>query len=88
MIEMGRATAAALKAGVVGGVILCVIGLALGGGSPGDLSLGIGIALIVFAPFAGVLVSTACLLARRDPWALAGACLAAIVLAGLAASLL
>ncbi len=86
---LNRATALTLRAGVVLGMILMVIGLAVSAMDGGDSVLYFGVLVLIASPLAGVVVTLLCLLKEKDRfWAMIAGILLMITVAGVLISLI
>lgn len=86
---LNKATALTLRAGVVLGMILMVIGLAVSAMDGGDSVLYIGVLVLIASPLAGVVVTLLCLLREKDRfWAMIAGILLMITIAGVLISLI
>lgn len=84
MSELNRYTALTLRAGIMLGLALIVIGL-----FAGDDVLWWGMLILIASPLAGVVVTLACLLRERDMfWASVAVALIIITAIGIAISIL
>lgn len=88
-MSLNRSTALTLRAGIVLGMVLMVAGLAVDFAGMGETVLYAGILVLILSPFAGVIVSFACLLRERDMfWAMVAGILLVITVIGIVISLL
>ncbi len=86
---LNKATALTLRAGVVLGMILMVVGLAVSAMDGGDLVLYFGVLVLIASPLAGVVVTLLCLLREKDRfWAMIAGILLMITIAGVLISLI
>lgn len=86
---LNKATALTLRAGVVIGMILMVIGLAVSAMDGGDSVLYFGVLVLIASPLAGVVVTLLCLLREKDRfWAMIAGILLMITIAGVLISLI
>lgn len=86
---LNKATALTLRAGVVLGMILMVIGLAVSAMDDGDSVLYFGVLVLIASPLAGVVVTLLCLLREKDRfWAMIAGILLMITIAGVLISLI
>lgn len=86
---LNKATALTLRAGVVLGMILMVIGLAVSAMDGGDSVLYFGVLVLIASPLAGVVVTLLCLLREKDRfWAMIAGILLMITIAGVLISLI
>lgn len=86
---LNKATALTLRAGVVLGIILMVIGLAVSAMDGGDSVLYFGVLVLIASPLAGVVVTLLCLLREKDRfWAMIAGILLMITIAGVLISLI
>lgn len=86
---LNKATALTLRAGVVLGMILMVIGLAVSAMDGGDSVLYFGVLVLIASPLAGVVVALLCLLREKDRfWAMIAGILLMITIAGVLISLI
>ncbi len=86
---LNKATALTLRAGVVLGMILMVVGLAVSAMDGGDSMLYIGVLVLIASPLAGVVVTLLCLLREKDRfWAMIAGILLMITIAGVLISLI
>ena len=87
-MELNKSTALLLRAVVVIGMVLMVAGIAAELLGMGDGLLYAGILVLILSPFAGIIVSLACLLKERDMfWAMVAGILLAITVVGIFISL-
>ena len=87
-MDLNKATALTLRAGVVVGMVMMIAGIAMELCDMGDGVLYAGILVLILSPFAGVIVSFACLLRKRDMfWAMVAGILLAITFVGILISL-
>lgn len=86
---LNKATALTLRAGVVLGMILMVVGLAVSAMDGGDSVLYFGVLVLIASPLAGVIVTLLCLLREKDRfWAMIAGILLMITIAGVLISLI
>lgn len=86
---LNKATALTLRAGVVLGMILMVVGLAVSAMNGGDSVLYFGVLVLIASPLAGVVVTLLCLLREKDRfWAMIAGILLMITIAGVLISLI
>lgn len=86
---LNKATALTLRAGVVLGMILMVVGLAVSAMDGGDSVLYFGVLVLIASPLAGVVVTLLCLLREKDRfWAMIAGILLIITIAGVLISLI
>lgn len=86
---LNKATALTLRAGVVLGMILMVVGLAVSAMNGGDSVLYFGVLVLIASPLAGVVVTPLCLLGEKDRfWAMIAGILLMITIAGVLISLI
>ncbi len=86
---LNKATALTLRAGVVLGMILMVVGLAVSAMNGGDSVLYFGVLVLIASPLAGVVVTLLCLLGEKDRfWAMIAGILLMITIAGVLISLI
>ena len=86
---LNKATALTLRAGVVLGMILMVVGLAVSAMDGGDSVLYFGALVLIASPLAGVVVTLLCLLREKDRfWAMIAGILLMITIAGVLISLI
>ena len=86
---LNKATALTLRAGVVLGMILMVVGLAVSAMDGGDSVLYFGVLVLIASPLAGVVVTLLCLLKEKDRfWAMIAGILLMITVAGVLISLI
>ena len=86
---LNKATALTLRAGVVLGMILMVVGLAVSAMDGGDSVLYFGVLVLIASPLAGVVVTLLCLLREKDRfWAMIAGSLLMITIAGVLISLI
>lgn len=87
-MNMNKATALTLRAGVVLGMVLMAAGLCVSMTGGGDSLLRAGILVLIASPFAGVIVTFLCLAIERDTfWASVAGILLIITTAGVIVSL-
>lgn len=87
-MSMNKLTALVLRAGIVVGLVLIVIGLCATMTRGDDSILYAGILVLIASPFAGVIATFLCLLKERDWfWVLVAGILLAITCAGVVLSL-
>lgn len=83
MNELSKWTALTLRAGIVLGLALIVIGLAIG-----EDVLSLGLLVLIASPLAGVAVTTVCLLREKDRfWTGVALVLIVVVAAGILTSM-
>ncbi len=88
-MNVNRATALTIRAGVVIGVVLMALGLAVSMLGGTDTVLYYGVLVLIVSPFAGVLATLVCLVTERDTfWISVAVVLLAVVVAGMLLSLL
>ena len=88
-MKLNKATALTLRAGIVLGMVLMILGLAVSAMNGSDDLLYCGVLVLIASPLAGVVVTFLCLLKERDGfWAMIAAILLAITIAGVLISLL
>ena len=86
---LNKATALTHRAGVVLGMILMVVGLAVSAMDGGDSVLYFGVLVLIASPLAGVVVTLLCLLREKDRfWAMIAGILLMITIAGVLISLI
>lgn len=86
---LNKATALTLRVGVVLGMILMVVGLAVSAMDGGDSVLYFGVLVLIASPLAGVVVTLLCLLREKDRfWAMIAGILLMITIAGVLISLI
>ncbi len=86
---LNKATALTLRAGVVLGMILMVVGLAVSAMDGGDSVLYFGVLVLIASPLTGVVVTLLCLLGEKDRfWAMIAGILLMITIAGVLISLI
>ena len=86
---LNKATALTLRAGVVLGMILMVVGLAVSAMNGGDSVLYFGVLVLIASPLAGVVVTLLCLLREKDRfWTMIAGILLMITIAGVLISLI
>ena len=86
---LNKATALTLRAGVVLGMILMVVGLAVSAMNGGDSVLYFGVLVLIASPLAGVVVTLLCLLREKDRfWAMIAGILLMITIAGVLISVI
>ena len=86
---LNKATALTLRAGVVLGMILMVVGLAVSAMDGGDSVLYFGVLVLIASPLAGVVVTLLCLLREKDRfWVMIAGILLMITIAGVLISLI
>ena len=86
---LNKATALTLRAGVVLGMILMVVGLAVSAMDGGDSVLYFGVLVLIASPLAGVVVTLLCLLREKDRfWAMIAGILLMITIASVLISLI
>ena len=87
--DLNSATVRVIQTGTIIGIAILAIGLLLSGTDYGERVLLTGAVVLVFTPLAGIVASMTCLIREGDTrWAAVGGVLIAIVLAGLAFTLL
>lgn len=87
-IDVNRATALTLRAGIVAGVILMVIGLIQYGLDGTETVLYYGVLLLIVSPFIGVLVTFGVLVIDRDwKWVTVAAVLVIVTVIGIIISI-
>lgn len=87
-IDVNRATALTLRAGIVTGVILMVIGLIQYGLDGTETVLYYGVLLLIVSPFIGVLVTFGVLVIDRDwKWVTVAAVLVIVTVIGIIISI-
>lgn len=87
-MNLNRSTALTLRAGIVIGMVLMVIGLIMDATGGGDGILYIGTLVLIISPFLGAIVSFISLLSERDwLWAAVAGVLILITTAGIVISL-
>lgn len=87
-MNLNRSTALTLRAGIVVGMVLMIIGLIMDATGGGDGILYIGILVLIISPFLGAIVSFISLLSERDwLWAAVAGVLILITTAGIVISL-
>ncbi len=87
-MNLNRSTALTLRAGIVIGMVLMVIGLIMDATGGGDGILYTGILVLIISPFLGAVVSFISLLSERDwLWAAVAGTLILITTAGIIISL-
>lgn len=78
-----------IQTGTIIGIAILALGLLLSGTDCGHDILLVGAVILVFTPFAGILMSLACLLKAGDKkWATVAVILIIVVIVGLAITLL
>ena len=83
-IDLNRATAMTLRAGIIAGVILMVIGLIQYGLDGTETVLYYGVLLLIVSPFIGVLVTFCVLIMDRDwKWVSVAAVLVIVTVIGI-----
>lgn len=65
-MSLNEETASVLRYGTLIGLSIMVIGLVLGSFDFSKTLLAVGVLALIFTPFAGVLVSTKCLIQEKD----------------------
>ena len=86
---LNKTTALTLRAGVVLGMILMVVGLAVSAMNGGDSVLYFGVLVLIASPLADVVVTLLCLLREKDRfWAMIAGILLMITIAGVLISLI
>lgn len=87
-MNLNKSTALTLRAGIVVGMVLMVIGLIMDATGGGDGILYTGILVLIISPFLGAIVSFVSLLSERDwLWAAVAGVLILITTAGIVISL-
>ena len=87
-MNLNRSTAMTLRAGIVLGMILMVIGLLVESTGGDDTILYAGMLVLIISPFLGVIVSFVSLLSEKDwIWAIVAGILIAITTTGILMSL-
>ncbi len=87
-MNLNRSTALTLRAGIVIGMVLMIIGLIMDATGGGDGILYIGILVLIISPFLGAIVSFISLLSENDwLWAAVAGVLILITTAGIVISL-
>ena len=87
-MNLNRSTAMTLRAGIVLGMVLMVIGLLIESTSGDDTILYTGMLVLIISPFLGVIVSFVSLLSEKDwIWAIVAGILIAITTTGILMSL-
>ena len=87
-MNLNRSTALTLRAGIVLGMVLMVIGLIVESTGGDDAILHTGILILIVSPFLGVIVSFVSLLSERDwTWAIVAGILIIITAVGILMSL-
>ena len=87
-MNLNRSTALTLRAGIVLGMILMVIGLLVESTGGDDTILYAGILVLIISPFLGVIVSFVSLLSEKDwIWAIVAGILIVITTTGILMSL-
>lgn len=87
-MNLNRSTAMTLRAGIVLGMILMVIGLLVESTGGDDTILYAGILVLIISPFLGVIVSFVSLLSEKDwIWAIVAGILIVITTTGILMSL-
>jgi len=88
-LNTNNATSLALKVCLIIGVILMAAGLLLSESEYGDPIMWIGLLVLIASPFVGVFATYAGLIAEKDKnWIIVATILIAVILVGLAISLL
>ena len=87
--DLNASTVRVIQTGTIIGIAILALGLLLSGTDYGEDVLLIGAVALVFTPLAGILTSLACLLKAGDrKWAAVAVILIAVVILGLAITLL
>lgn len=87
--ELNASTVRVIQTGTIIGIAILALGLLLSGTDYGEDVLLVGAVVLVFTPLAGILTSLACLLKAGDrKWAAVAVILIAVVILGLAITLL
>ena len=87
-MNLNRSTAMTLRAGIVLGMVLMVIGLLVESTGGDDTILYAGMLVLIISPFLGVIVSFVSLLSEKDwIWAIVAGILIAITTTGILMSL-
>lgn len=87
-MNLNRSTAMTLRAGIVLGMVLMVIGLLIESTSGDDTILYTGMLVLIISPFLGVIVSFVSLLSEKDwIWAIVAGILIVITTTGILMSL-
>lgn len=87
-LDLNRSTAFMLRAGIVAGIVLMIIGLALYLMDGTETVLYLGVLVLIISPFLGVLVSFAVLIIDRDwRWTAVAAVLVIVTAIGILISL-
>ena len=87
-MNLNRSTAMTLRAGIVLGMVLMVIGLLIESTGGDDTILYAGMLVLIISPFLGVIVSFVSLLSEKDwIWAIVAGILIAITTTGILMSL-
>lgn len=87
-MNLNRSTAMTLRAGIVLGMVLMVIGLLIESTGGDDTLLYTGMLVLIISPFLGVIVSFVSLLSEKDwIWAIVAGILIAITTTGILMSL-
>ena len=87
-MNLNRSTAMTLRAGIVLGMVLMVIGLLIESTSGDDTLLYTGMLVLIISPFLGVIVSFVSLLSEKDwIWAIVAGILIVITTTGILMSL-
>ncbi len=87
--DLNASTVRTIQTGTVIGIAVLALGLLLSGTDYGEGVLLAGAVVLVFTPLAGILTSLACLLKAGDrKWAAVAVVLIAVVVLGLAITLL
>lgn len=82
-MNLNKSTALMLRVGIVIGMILLVVGLAMDMAGMGDALLYAGMLVLIISPFLGIIVSLAALVSERDyRWAAVAVVLLAITAVG------
>ena len=87
-MNLNRSTAMTLRAGIVLGMVLMVIGLLIESTGGDDTLLYTGMLVLIISPFLGVIVSFVSLLSEKDwVWAIVAGILIVITTTGILMSL-
>ena len=87
-MNLNRSTAMTLRAGIVLGMVLMVIGLLIESTGGDDTILYTGMLVLIISPFLGVIVSFVSLLSEKDwVWAIVAGILIVITTTGILMSL-
>ncbi len=82
-MNLNRSTALTLRAGIVIGMILMIVGLVISMTGGSDSILYIGILVLIISPFLGIVTSLVCLIMERDAyWTMIAALLLVITAVG------